>query len=100
MENNKRPGIILDFFNKNLSNNLRGFSGILMGRPEELSISDSLYRTRRKILKGQSKTYMVHLMDISLIVHRTDELAPIQSALACPKIHLLQPQKSLKNHLR
>jgi len=66
-----------------------GSSGILMGRPKELSISDSLYRTFRKILKGQSKPYMVHPMDISLIVHHNDELARIQSALDCPKIYLL-----------
>jgi len=60
-----------------------------MGKHEELSISDSLYRSFRKILKGQSKPSIVHLMDISLIVHRNDELAPIQSALECPKIYLL-----------
>ena len=60
-----------------------------MDRPKELSISDSLDRSFRKILKGQSKSYMVHLMDISLIVHRNDELARIQSALECPKIYLL-----------
>ena len=60
-----------------------------MGRPEELSISDSLYRTCRKILKGQTKPYMVHLMDISLIVHRNGELARIQSALEGPEIYLL-----------
>ena len=60
-----------------------------MDRPKELSISDSLDRSFRKILKGQSKPYMVHLMDISLIVHRNDELARIQSALECPKIYLL-----------
>ena len=60
-----------------------------MGRPKELSISDSLCRTCGKILKGQSKPYIVHLMDISLIVHRNDELARIQSALECPKIYFL-----------
>jgi len=60
-----------------------------MDRPKELSISDSLDRSFRKILKGQPKSYMVHLMDISLIVHRNDELARIQSALECPKIYLL-----------
>jgi len=47
----------------------KGFSGILMDRPKELSISDSLGRTCRKILKGQSKPYIVHLMDIALIVY-------------------------------
>jgi len=36
---------------------------------------------------------MVHLMDISLIVHRNDELARVQSALDFPEIYLLQPQK-------
>jgi len=41
---------------------------------------------------------MVHLMDISLIAHRNDELARIQSALDCPQIYLLKPQKSLKSH--
>jgi len=61
-----------------------------MGRPKEILISSSLSRTCRKILKGQSKPYIVHLMDISLIVHRNDELARIQSALECPKIYLLQ----------
>ena len=60
-----------------------------MGRPKELPISDSLYRTCRKILKGQSKPYMVHPVDISLIVHHNDELTPIQSALEGPKIYLL-----------
>jgi len=68
-----------------------------MGRPKELSIFDCLYRSFRKILKGQSKPYMVHLRDISLIVLRNDELARIQSALDFPEIYLLQPQKSLKN---
>ena len=60
-----------------------------MGRPKQLSISDSLYRSFRKILKGQSKPYIVHLIDISLIVHRNDELARIQSAHEYPEIYLL-----------
>ena len=60
-----------------------------MGRPKELSICDSLYRTCREILKGQWKPYIVHLMDIPLIIHHKDELAWIQSELEHPKIYLL-----------
>ena len=66
-----------------------------MARPKELSISDSLHRTRRKILKRQSNPYILHFMDISLIVLSNDGLARIQSALECPKIYILYPQKSL-----
>jgi len=77
------------FLNLIISSLILGSFGILMGRPEELSISNSLNRTCRKILKGQSKPYMVHLMNIALIVHQSDELALIQSALEDPEIYLL-----------
>jgi len=60
-----------------------------MGRPKELSISDGLCRSRKKMLKGKSKPHVAHLMDISLTVVCNNELARIQSALECRQVYLL-----------
>jgi hypothetical protein len=60
-----------------------------MGRPRELSISDGLGRTRKKILKGKSKPHLAHLMNISLTVVRNNGLALIQSALERRQVDLL-----------
>ena len=52
-----------------------------------------------KILRGKLKPNILHLIDISLIVARNDELAKIQSIVEGLKTYHLYPQKSRKNQL-
>jgi len=48
-----------------------------------------------KILKGELKPNIVHLIDISIIVLRNNERVRVQSAVECLRIyHLYTPKKS------
>jgi|GEM_PF-4351068 len=50
-----------------------------------------------KIIRGELKPNILHLIDISLIVLRNGDLAQIQSVVECPEIYHLCPQKIRKN---